>query len=137
MKKQKILMSDDVNEFFAINSEDRKSLIVFEMINVVGDFPIPPLIVIQGQKFMSNWFSKKLFKKTKILISKIDFIFDKIVLIFLQHFIENSDVNPTSDWKLMFMNVGIVTKMSLSTFAYANTMIMWTYFLRLRCERAI
>ena len=104
MKGQEILVPDDVNEFYAISPEDRKSLTVFEMINAAGDFPTPPLIVIQGQELMSNWFSENLPSGTRILTSENGFTSDKIALTFLQHFIENSDASPTSDWKLMLMD---------------------------------
>ena len=40
----------------------------------------------------------------KILTSPIDFTSDEIGLIYLKHYIENSDAGPNADWKLMLMN---------------------------------
>ena len=104
MKGEEILVPDDVNEFYAISPEDRRSLTVFEMINAAGDFPTPPLVVIQGQELMSNWFSNGLPAGTRIMTSESGFTSDKIALAFLEHYIKNSHASPTSDWKLMLMD---------------------------------
>ena len=104
MKGQIIIVPDDVNEYYAISPEDRRSLTVFEMINAAGDFPTPPLVVIQGQQLMSNWFSEGLPTGTRILTSETGFTSDKIALTFLEHYIGNSDASPTSDWKLMLID---------------------------------
>ena len=97
MKNQIIIMPDDVNEYYVINFEDRRFFIVFEMINAVDDFFISPLVMIQDQQFMSNWFSEGLFTDTRILTSEIGFTFDKIILTFLKHYIGNSNVSFIND----------------------------------------
>ena len=48
MKKQNILMSENVSEFYVLNFENRQFLTIFENINVVDDFPLPSMLVIQG-----------------------------------------------------------------------------------------
>ena len=50
MKGQEILIPFDIKEFYAINSENKKSITVFEMINVAEHYSPPSLIIIQNQK---------------------------------------------------------------------------------------
>ena len=54
MKKQNILMSDDISEFYVLNFENRQSLIIFENINAADDLPPPFMLVIQGQELMKS-----------------------------------------------------------------------------------
>lgn len=53
---------------------------------------------------MAAWFSENLPAGIKILTSESGFTSNKIALIYLQHFIENSDAGPDADWKLMLMD---------------------------------
>ena len=53
MKGPEILVPTDVNEYYSISPENRKSITIFENINAAGDFPPPLLLVIQGHD-MSN-----------------------------------------------------------------------------------
>ena len=89
---------------YSISPENRKSITIFENINAAGDYPPPPLLVIQGHDMMSNWFADELPKGTRIVSSENRFTSDKIAIAYLQHYIENSDVGSESDWKLMLMD---------------------------------
>jgi hypothetical protein len=52
MKKQKIIVSIEIKEHYQVNSENRKSLIIIEMINAVEEFFLSLMIIIQRQDLM-------------------------------------------------------------------------------------
>jgi hypothetical protein len=49
MKKQKIIVFIEIKKHYQINSENRKSLIIIEMINAVEEFFFSFMIIIQRQ----------------------------------------------------------------------------------------
>ena len=104
MKGHEILVPSDVREFYAMSPENRRSLSIFEYINAAGDYPPPPLVIVQGHDIMSSWFVDGLPAKTLIMASESGFTSDKIAIDFLNHYIENSDAGPNADWKLMLMD---------------------------------
>lgn len=104
MKRQDILVPDDVLEFYSLSPENRQSMTIFENINAAEEYPIPSMLIIQGQELMESWFSEYLPEGTKILTSKSGFTSDEIALEYLQHFIDNSDAAPDADWKLILMD---------------------------------
>ena len=91
MKDEKILVFLNIKQFYAVSSENRKSITVFEMINAAGQYPLPPMVVIQGQKLMASWFCGKRPSDIRILTSDSGFTSNQIGIEFLKHFIENSD----------------------------------------------
>ncbi len=52
MKKQEIIVSIEIREHYQISSENRKSLIIIEMINAVEEFLLSFMIIIQRQGLM-------------------------------------------------------------------------------------
>lgn len=74
------------------------------MINAADEYFSSPMITVQGFEIMVFWFSENLPAKTRIVFSESGFTFDKIVLEFLKHYVENSNVDPDADRKLMLMN---------------------------------
>ena len=104
MKEQNIIVPDDMREYYVINSENRRFLTIFEMINAIDDYSSSSMLIIQNQKIMINWFANELSNETRIISSTNDFTSDKIALIFLQHYIDHFDVESDSEWKLMLMN---------------------------------
>ena len=104
MKGHEIIVPTDVREFYAISPENRRSLTVFECINAAGDYPPPPVLVIQGHDLMDNWFAEGLPQKTLVITSENGLTSDKIAINFLNHYIANSNAGPTADWKLMLMD---------------------------------
>ncbi len=52
MKKQKIIIFIEIKKHYQINSENRKSLIIIEMINAVEEFFFSLMIIIQRQDLM-------------------------------------------------------------------------------------
>jgi hypothetical protein len=54
MQKENILMSKDISDFYSISSENRKSLIIIEGVNVADHKSILLLLIIQGQRLMQN-----------------------------------------------------------------------------------
>jgi hypothetical protein len=52
MKKQEIIVLIEIREHYQISSENRKSLIIIEMINVVEEFSFSLMIIIQKQDLM-------------------------------------------------------------------------------------
>jgi hypothetical protein len=58
MKSQEILVSIEIREHYQISSENRKSLIIIEMINAVEDYSSQLMIIIQGQEIMISWFDE-------------------------------------------------------------------------------
>jgi hypothetical protein len=54
MKKQKIIISIEIKKHYQVNSENRKSLIIIEMINAIEEFFFLLMIIIQRQDIMIN-----------------------------------------------------------------------------------
>jgi hypothetical protein len=52
MKKQEIIVLIEIKEHYQVSSENRKSLIIIEMINAVGEFSPSFMIIIQRQDIM-------------------------------------------------------------------------------------
>jgi hypothetical protein len=99
MKKQEIIVSIEIREHYQVSSENRKSLIIIEMINAVGEFFSSLMVIIQGQGLMVSWFDdgNGLFEGTYMMLFESGFISDKIALEFLKHYIKNSDVGSDAD----------------------------------------
>ena len=91
MKNEKILVFLNIKQFYAINSENRKSITVFEIINAADQYPFSPMMIIQSQKLMTSWFCEKQPSGIRILTSNSGFISNQIRIEFLKHFIENSN----------------------------------------------
>ncbi len=107
VKKQKIIVFIEIREYYQVNSENRKSLIIIEMINAVEEFLLSLMIIIQKQDLMISWFDDnddELSESTYVMFFESEFISDKIALKFLKHYIKNSDVDSDAEWKLMLMN---------------------------------
>jgi hypothetical protein len=49
MKKQEIIVFIEIKEHYQVISENRKSLIIIEMINAIGEFFLSLMIIIQRQ----------------------------------------------------------------------------------------
>jgi hypothetical protein len=54
MQKEDILMSKNISDFYSISSENRKSLIIIEVINVADHKLILFVLIIQKQRLMQN-----------------------------------------------------------------------------------
>jgi hypothetical protein len=52
LKKQEIIVSIEIRKHYQVNSENRKSLIIIEMINAVEEFFSSLMIIIQRQDLM-------------------------------------------------------------------------------------
>jgi hypothetical protein len=52
MKKQKIIVSIEIRKHYQVSSENRKSLIIIEMINAAEEFLFSLMIIIQRQDLM-------------------------------------------------------------------------------------
>ncbi len=52
MKKQEIIVSIEIKEHYQVSLENRKSLIIIEMINAVEEFLSSLMIIIQRQDLM-------------------------------------------------------------------------------------
>jgi hypothetical protein len=52
MKKQKIIVFIEIKKHYQVNLENRKSLIIIEMINAVEEFSFSVMIIIQRQDLM-------------------------------------------------------------------------------------
>lgn len=48
MKRREIVVPEDLLEFYSISPENRQSMTIFENINAAGDYPVPPMLVMQG-----------------------------------------------------------------------------------------
>ena len=59
-KKRDVLVSEDIKSFYVISLENRRSLTVIEMINVVDNESASLMLIIQSQELMTNWFAKEL-----------------------------------------------------------------------------
>ncbi len=106
MQKKNILMFKDISDFYSINSENRKSLIIIEEINVADHKLISFVLIIQKQRLMQNWVQLELFAETLIKTFENEFTNDEIIIVWLKHFIlhTNSNTNSLQKWKLLLMN---------------------------------
>jgi hypothetical protein len=96
-KEQEIIVSDDVQEFYEVSSENRKSVTIIEMINAVDDYLTSLMIIIQGQEIMTSWFSSDLSANTHVVTSDSGFTSDKIAVKFLKHYIKHSDAESNAE----------------------------------------
>jgi hypothetical protein len=107
MKRQNILMSDDILKFYAISSKNRKSLTIIKAVNAADHKFISSCLIIQSQQLMKNWFQSELSARTLIKTSFNEFINDEIIIEWLKHFIQH--INSKEDdsfqkWKLLLLN---------------------------------
>jgi hypothetical protein len=104
MQKKNILMSQDIIDFYSISSKNRKSLIIIEEINVADHKLILFVFIIQRQRLMQNWVQFELLAEMLIKTFENEFINDEIIIEWLKHFIEHTNSNSLSEWKLLLMN---------------------------------
>ena len=104
LKRHDIFVSINVKKYYFLNSENKKSIIVIEMINVVDNYSTLSMLIIQDQQIMKFWYQDEFSKETLCIFSKNEFTSDLIVLQFLQHYVENSNSDSLRSWKLMLMN---------------------------------
>ena len=104
MNGQEIYVPMEIKQFYAVSPENHRSATVIETINTAGDYPHPPMMIIQGQEIMATWFSEDLPVGTPIVPSDSSFTSDKIAIEYLKHLIQNSDAGPNADWKLLLMD---------------------------------
>lgn len=78
--------------------------IVFKCINATGNYSFFSILIIKNHDIMDNCFTKKLFAKTLIILSKNAFIFDKIIIGFRKYNIANFDARPNAIQKLTMIN---------------------------------
>ena len=104
MRGQEILVPMEIKQFYAVSPENRRSATIIETINAAGDYPLPPMVIIQGHDIMAIWFSDDLPQGTHIVPSDSGFTSDKIAVEYLKHLIKNSDAGPNADWKLLLMD---------------------------------
>ncbi len=92
MKKQEIIVFIEIREHYQVSFENRKSLIIIEMINAVEEFSLSFMIIIQREDLMISLFDDnddKLSESTYVMLFESEFISDKIALKFLKHYIKN------------------------------------------------
>ncbi len=104
MQKKDILMFKNISDFYSISSENRKSLIIIEVINVADHKLIFFVLIIQKQRLMQNWIQIEWFAETLIKTFENEFISDEIIIDWLKHFIDHTNSNSLSEWKLLLMN---------------------------------
>ncbi|MCJ1267187.1 hypothetical protein MMC22_007072 [Lobaria immixta] len=97
MKGHEIFVPIDIKEFYEVSPENQKSLTIFECIDATGNSLPSPLVVIQDQDTMMDWFPEDLSAKTWIIPSENRFTSDNITFEYLQHYIDNSDSEPEAD----------------------------------------
>jgi hypothetical protein len=98
------VISENIKQFYAVSLENRKSTTIIEIINVVDDYFLFSMIIIQNHDIMIIWFSKDLSKDTHIVSFNSDFTSDKIAMKYLKHLIKHSDADSNADWKLLLIN---------------------------------
>jgi hypothetical protein len=104
MQKEDILISNDIFAFYSISSKNRKSLIIVECINAANHKFVLSLFIIQKQRLMQNWVQFGLFAETLIKTFQNEIINDQIIVEWLKHFIDYTNSNSLSEWKLLLMN---------------------------------
>ena len=48
MRGQEIIVPEEIKQFYDVSPENRRSATVIETINAAGDYPPPPMIIVQG-----------------------------------------------------------------------------------------
>ncbi len=104
LKGKEIMVPLDIREHYAISPENRRSVTIIEMINAAGEYPSPPMIIIQGHELMVTWFSGNLPDNTYVMTSESGFTLDVLALEYLKHYIKNSGAGPDAEWKIMLMD---------------------------------
>ena len=104
LKKHDIFVSINVRKYYFLNSENKRFIIVIEMINVFDNYSTSSMLIIQNQQIIKFWYQNEFSKETLCIFSKNKFTSDLIALQFLQHYVENSNLNSLKSWKLMLMN---------------------------------
>jgi hypothetical protein len=89
---------------YSMSPENRRSITIIEMINATGRKPPPPMIIIQGKRLMKKWFQKSLPKGTLIKESDQGFTNNDLALIYLRHYIKNSNAGPNAPWKVLLLD---------------------------------
>ncbi len=77
MKKQEIIVFIEIKKHYQVSFENRKSLIIIEMINAVEEFSFSLMIIIQRQDLMISWFDDsddELFEDTYVMFFESEFI---------------------------------------------------------------
>ncbi len=97
-------MFKNISDFYSISFENRKSLIIIEEINAADHKLIFFVLIIQRQRIMQNWIQFELFAETLIKTFENEFINDEIIIDWLKHFIDHTNSNSLSEWKLLLMN---------------------------------
>ena len=95
-KKQKIMMSENINQFYSINLKYKKSINIIEMIDAAKNFLSSSFIIMTNHEIMISWFIDFFFEKIHIVSLNADFTFEKIIVKFLKHYIKHSDFNKKS-----------------------------------------
>ena len=99
-----IHVSNYLKQYYTLSLENRKSITIFECINAMGSYPPPLMILIERHEYMQSWFCERLLERTQIVLAKNGFTSNKIALVFLQHYIDNSNLGPEADWKIMLID---------------------------------
>jgi len=65
---------------------------------------IPPLMIIQGKQHMENWYSEKLEKGVRVVLSDSGYTNKEISLILLDHIILNTNASMDKPLKVLLMD---------------------------------
>ena len=121
MRGQEIIVPEEIKQFYAVSSENRRSATVIETINAAGDYPPPPMIIVQGHDIMATWFLEGVPEGTYVVPSNSGFTSDKIAIEYLKHLIKHTNAGPDAEWQLLLMdNHGSHTTPEFSLLANEN-----------------
>jgi hypothetical protein len=88
---------------YTATAEDRKSITMVETI-IANGTTIPPIIIIQGKQHMESWYSSKLEKGVRVVLSDSGYTNKEISLIYLDHIILHTNAGLDKPLKVLLMD---------------------------------
>jgi hypothetical protein len=88
---------------YTATAGDRKSITMIETIIANGK-TIPPVMIIQGRQHMESWYSDKLEKGVRVVLSESGYTNKEISLILLDHIILHTSASLGKPWKVLLMD---------------------------------
>jgi hypothetical protein len=99
-----IIVLIEVMELYKVSPENRKSIMICEVIRVNGSESPPPYIIVPGEKIMEAWVIQELIGKERIRPTITGYTNNKVILEYLDHLILYLRVGLEKPWKILLMD---------------------------------
>jgi primosomal protein N' len=101
--REEIVVLAYVTKLYTATAKDRKSITMIETI-IANGIVIPPLMIIQGKQHMENWYSTKLEKDVRVVLSDSRYTNKEISLILLDHIALHTNAGLDKRSKVLLMD---------------------------------